>query len=212
MSENKIISAFSEKQAIKLSGLSAAQLASWRRSNFVRPSLKNENSGYFSYIYSFKDLVLLRVLNSLRNDHGVSIKELKNASVELKKLGIESLAATKLWVHRKKVVFEEPKSNSRREATSKQFVAEIPLAVVVGSLKEEISKLNARGEDQIGRVEKRRGVLSSTPVFAGTRIPLKTIFSYLEAGKTNNEILDSFPRLTVADIEYARQKLNEVAA
>ena len=36
-------------------------------------------------------------------------------------------------------------------------------------------------------------VLGGTPVFQGTRVPIKTLFDYLENGETIEEFLDQFP-------------------
>ncbi|TYZ06891.1 DUF433 domain-containing protein [Hymenobacter lutimineralis] len=36
-------------------------------------------------------------------------------------------------------------------------------------------------------------VMSGAPVFAGTRVPVKTLFDYLETGETLEIFLDDFP-------------------
>ena len=36
-------------------------------------------------------------------------------------------------------------------------------------------------------------VMSGTPVFAGTRVPIQTLFDYLEAGETIDDFLQGFP-------------------
>lgn len=36
-------------------------------------------------------------------------------------------------------------------------------------------------------------ILSGTPVFAGTRVPVKNLTDYLEGGSTIDEFLDDFP-------------------
>jgi len=36
-------------------------------------------------------------------------------------------------------------------------------------------------------------ILSGTPVFAGTRVPIKNLFDYLESGETVDEFLVAFP-------------------
>ena len=36
-------------------------------------------------------------------------------------------------------------------------------------------------------------ILSGTPVFAGTRVPVKNLTDFLEAGSTIDEFLDDFP-------------------
>ena len=40
--------------------------------------------------------------------------------------------------------------------------------------------------------------LSGTPVFRGTRVPIKNLFDYLEAGDSLEEFLDDFPTVTRA--------------
>lgn len=49
---------------------------------------------------------------------------------------------------------------------------------------------------------------SGTPVFTGTRVPVKTLFDYLEAGDPLETFLDDFPsvsrELAVAVLEDAR--------
>ena len=38
-----------------------------------------------------------------------------------------------------------------------------------------------------------KDVLGGTPVFKGTRVPVRALFDYLEAGRTLDEFLDDFP-------------------
>jgi uncharacterized protein (DUF433 family) len=50
-------------------------------------------------------------------------------------------------------------------------------------------------------------ILGGTPVFAGTRVPIRTLLDYLEAGDTLDEFLNHFPTVTreqaVAVLELA---------
>ena len=39
-------------------------------------------------------------------------------------------------------------------------------------------------------------IMSGTPVFAGTRVPIKNLFDYLEAGDPLDEFLDDFPSVS----------------
>lgn len=54
-------------------------------------------------------------------------------------------------------------------------------------------------------------ILGGTPVFVGTRVQVKNLFDYLEAGDSLNEFLQSFPSVTraqaVAALELAREAL-----
>lgn len=52
-------------------------------------------------------------------------------------------------------------------------------------------------------------ILGGTPVFIGTRVPVKILFDYLEAGDSLEVFLDEFPSVTreraVAALELARE-------
>jgi uncharacterized protein (DUF433 family) len=54
-------------------------------------------------------------------------------------------------------------------------------------------------------------ILGGTPVFAGTRVPIKTLMDYLEAGERLDEFLDHFPSVTreqaIATLELAKEML-----
>jgi uncharacterized protein (DUF433 family) len=54
-------------------------------------------------------------------------------------------------------------------------------------------------------------ILGGTPVFVGTRVPLKNLIDYLAAGDSLDDFLDDFPSVTrkqaVAALEVARDIL-----
>jgi uncharacterized protein (DUF433 family) len=54
-------------------------------------------------------------------------------------------------------------------------------------------------------------ILSGTPVFVGTRVPVQSLFDYLEGGDTLDEFLRQFPSVrrdqAVATIEIARDSV-----
>jgi uncharacterized protein (DUF433 family) len=56
-------------------------------------------------------------------------------------------------------------------------------------------------------VEKRRGVHSSAPVFAGTRIRVATVQRYLQQAYGTDAILEAFPDLRMEDVDEARRQL-----
>ena len=53
--------------------------------------------------------------------------------------------------------------------------------------------------------------LSGTPVFSGTRVPIKNLFDYLEEGESLDVFLDDFPTVTREQVqgvlELSREKL-----
>jgi uncharacterized protein (DUF433 family) len=58
-------------------------------------------------------------------------------------------------------------------------------------------------------------VLSGTPVFRGTRVPLQALFDSLEGGETLKEFLEGFPgvsrEMAIAALEEAQQLLSSKA-
>lgn len=41
-----------------------------------------------------------------------------------------------------------------------------------------------------------KDIMSGTPVFAGTRVPVQALFDYLRAGDSLDEFLEAFPTVT----------------
>lgn len=58
-------------------------------------------------------------------------------------------------------------------------------------------------------------VMHGTPVFRGTRVPLKTLFDYIEAGDPLERFLDHFPTVSreqaVAALEEAAELMSKRA-
>ena len=54
------------------------------------------------------------------------------------------------------------------------------------------------------------GVLSGTPVFAGTRVPVETLFSYILDGVTLDEFLENFPSVKREDAVRLLESLKEI--
>ncbi|MBE9251859.1 DUF433 domain-containing protein [Dolichospermum sp. LEGE 00240] len=59
-------------------------------------------------------------------------------------------------------------------------------------------------------------ILGGTPVFVGTRVPIKTLLDYLEAGDSLDVFLDHFPSVThkqaIAALELAKEMLTAYAS
>jgi uncharacterized protein (DUF433 family) len=65
---------------------------------------------------------------------------------------------------------------------------------------------------QLGQVIHRDpDILGGTPVFIGTRVPVQSLFDYLEGGETLDEFLRQFPsvrrELALAALDLARDSL-----
>ena len=62
-------------------------------------------------------------------------------------------------------------------------------------------------------ITRDREILGGIPVFTGTRVPVKTLFDYLEHGHPLDEFLDDFPTVkheqAQAVLELMKEKLLE---
>ena len=60
-----------------------------------------------------------------------------------------------------------------------------------------------------GAVTRDPAVMHGTPVFRGTRVPVKTLFDYLEKGDSLDDFLEGFPtvsrEIAIQVLEEAKQ-------
>lgn len=201
--EQVVVAAFSEEQASRLSGVRVAQLRNWDRNGFYHPSYAAQGGGPFSRIYSFLDIASLRVLNVLRNQFGVSLQHLREASAKLGGLAQERWIGTKLWVVKKQVVWQEPGTDKPQAVVSGQYVVPVVLEEVLSDTKYDVEQFNRRDDSVIGRVERSRYINHNAPVIAGTRIPVRAIKEFAEAGYSNQQIIGEYPDLTEQDVKAA---------
>src|SRR5688572_14762683 len=78
------VTAFNADQVSRFTGLSRQQLRSWVRTGFFFPEYADEGQNQLGYIYSFRDVVSLRVLARLHTEHGISLQELRTAGASLR--------------------------------------------------------------------------------------------------------------------------------
>lgn len=212
MQDAEIIGAFGEEDAARLTGVSVGQLRTWDRTGFLRPSYAPENRRQpYSRVYSFRDVVSLRVLNALRNEHKISLQHLRKVSQELAHYGDTKWTALTLYVLNRRVVIDDPATGERREMGSGQRVFDIPLRVAISDTKKAIHDLNTRPEELLGHVVSGRFVMNNRPVFEGTRIPVAAVEDYLRAGYETDHILREFPDLREKDIAFVRKQIDAAA-
>lgn len=199
-----IVSAFTESQASRLTGVSVRQLQYWDRTGLFSPQFADENRrSAFSRIYSFVDVKALRVLNALRRKHGVSLQHLREVGRKLAALDNGAWSRVTLYVLKRRVAFHDPQDGKQREVVSGQYCIDLPLAKVDADLRRDVAALSVRDNEQIGKIRRDRHVSHNSPVIAGTRIPVRAIKTFHEDGYTTDQILAEYPSLTAADVKAA---------
>jgi uncharacterized protein (DUF433 family) len=197
--EKSVITGFTEAQAARLTGVSLRQLRYWAGDGFFAPSLTTPGL----HLYNFRDLVSLKVLNQLRNKEAIPLQELRRTKKKLSDLGERLWGETTLYVFGKRVVFHNPATGRLEEAATGQGVLKIPLKIMTGDVQKAVDAMRQRSPESIGQIERKRGVVQSQPIIAGTRIPVASVRAFAEAGYSPEAIRKQYPSLTIADIKAA---------
>lgn len=58
-------------------------------------------------------------------------------------------------------------------------------------------------------IQRSDEILGGTPVFAGTRVPVRSLFDYLEEGDTLDEFLEDFPAVSREHAVKVLEKMKE---
>ena len=200
---SNVVMAFSEEHVARLTGITVHQLRYWDRTGFFHPAFAaDDRKVAFSRVYSFKDVVSLRVLNILRNKYGVSVQHLRQVSDRLAHLADDRWIKTTLYVLKRKVNFAEPETGGTREVVSGQYALGIPLAVVIDDTQRDVKELRRRDPSKIGTVIHNRLIAHNTAVVGGTRIPTAAIKRFSDAGYSAEQIIEEYPDLTEEDITH----------
>ena len=202
VAEFHIIRAFSPSHVVRLTGLSYKQLTYWDRTAFFKPyyTAKNRRSP-FSRAYSFRDVVGLRTLSVLREEHRVPLQEIRQVARRLSEYDAAYWSELTLYVVEKEVYFREPDIDSTRGLNGQY--THLQMRRLIDDLTTEAEKLKHRSHDQIGRIERNRYVVHRAWVLAGTRIPTKAIWNFSQAGYSAEGIIREYPILTKRDIGAA---------
>lgn len=205
MDDSRVISAFTEEQVQRLTGLTAAQLRYWDRIGFFAPQYAADSRRTpYSRIYSFKDVVGLKTLAILRNTYRVSLPHLRKVAEELSRYSKTPWADIRLKVWNRQVQFDEPDTGKTRGVVDGQYML-LPILDVMEDLERDAAALRQRKKEQIGKVERHRFVSRNADVIAGTRIPVAAIQRLAEDGYSTAQIVAEYPHLKTADIKAALQ-------
>jgi uncharacterized protein (DUF433 family) len=200
--EKSVITGFTEAQTARLTGVSLRQLRYWAGDGFFAPSLTTPDQPHL-HLYSFRDLVSLKVLNQLRNREAIPLQELRRTKKKLSELGEGLWGETTLYVFGKRVVFHNPATGRLEEAATGQGVLKILLKIMTGDIQKAVDAMRQRRPESIGQIERKRGVVQYQPIIAGTRIPVASVRAFAEAGYSHEAIREQYPSLTIDDIKAA---------
>lgn len=198
-----LIKAFTLEQAARVAKVSPRRVAYWARREVLTPTLLYDPSSHpRRYLYTFADVVGLRVLGVLRDKHNLSLQQLRKATVHLREHAERPWSELRFWVMGRELFFTDPRSgvivSTKR---GHQAVFPIDLEPVAIGAAEDAAILRARQPDDIGKTERRRNVQGNREVVRGTRVPVQSIINLAEDGYDAQEIVRAFPSLTLDDVQ-----------
>ncbi|HEY3894108.1 MAG TPA: MerR family transcriptional regulator [Pseudonocardiaceae bacterium] len=82
--------------ACQIAGITYRQLDYWARTNLVVPSIRSASGSGSQRLYSFKDILVLKVVKRLL-DTGVSLQNIRVAVEHLRRRGVQDLARITLF-------------------------------------------------------------------------------------------------------------------
>jgi len=212
MSSETVISAFSAEHVARITGLTPRQLAYWDSVGLFKPSLSRVSKGEKSLrVYSFHDVVGLRVISVLRKEHNISTQKLRKIGHELSTYTETPWSSLKLMVCKGEVSFIDPATGRGRGVFSGQYIL-VPIIDQIQHVRRAAIDLSRRSVEQIGLVERHRNIVHNAHVFAGTRVTVRAVERFLAAGYSPAAILNEYPSLQKEDIEAIQREKSKQAA
>ncbi|HEY8743990.1 MAG TPA: DUF433 domain-containing protein [Chloroflexota bacterium] len=102
------------------------------------------------------------------------------------------------------VYFDNPETHVRLGlGLSGQVVLPFELRAVEQEMRITALRMRERQPDDIGKIIRRREVVSNAWVLAGTRVPTEAVWNFHSAGADLSTILAAYPSLTATDVEKA---------
>ena len=201
---------FNSKSVAKITGLSFRQVDYWDRTHFIKPSV-SEATGYGSVrLYSFNDLIQLKVARTLM-DKGISLQKMRKAISYLKKNmpEIEKPLAELKFLTDGETIFILTRDTRKIIDTLKsgQLVFSLALGEMVEALKGEITALQKERKYEVtvsGR--KYPVVLHTDTEDGGYWIECPSLPGCASQGDTIEEALEMIKDAIKGHVEVSRGK------
>ena len=199
--EHTVVVAFTAREAERLTGLTPKRLQYWDETGFITPSIAGRLGRGWPRLYSFRDLVQLRVAANLRTL--LSLQALRRLKVALEPLVDAPFAELRFGItDTGEVVYEGPTGHHEAAKAPGQIVLtfDVPLREIRADLEDKIERMRQRRRG-VGELDKSRGVVSGRERIAGTRILVATVANLVKAGWSPAEIISEYPDLRREDIQ-----------
>jgi predicted RNase H-like HicB family nuclease len=201
---------FNTKTVSKIAGLSNRQIDYWDRIHFIKPSV-SEASGYGSIrLYSFNDLIQMKVAKTLL-DKGISLQQIRKAITYLKKHMPEvakPLAEMRFLTDGATIfVLTKDKKEIIDTLKSGQLVFAIALGEIVEDLKGEIIALQKERKYEVTvKGAKYPVILHPDTEDGGFWIECPSLSGCASQGETVEEALEMIKDAITGWLEVSKEK------
>ena len=148
--------AFDSKTVSRIVGVSLRQIQYWDERGFIRPSVKTADGRGTRRLYSFSDLVQLKVVKDLA-DHGLSLQKIRRCLDHLKDCfpnESEPLGSLRYLTDGEKLFVLTSDRKKILEAMERQFVFSLGIGSLVRDLGGEVRRIVGR---DVSRERAREG-------------------------------------------------------
>lgn len=183
----------------RLGGVTERQLGYWEQTGLLHSTIDEGLSNRRTRLYGFQDAMTAMVLAALGQQ--VSLQHVQQIVDHLRRSKYE-VTEVEFAVVGKQVYFQTSDGDWGGIKDPGQIV--LHQVLDLRPLRSAILGAGRRDEAEQGHIERRRGVHGSKPVLSGTRIPVRAVRAYLDAGRSEAEIFAAYPSLTPADLEAVR--------
>lgn len=204
---------FNTKTVSKIAGLSNRQIDYWDRTHFIKPSI-SEASGYGSIrLYSFNDLIQMKVAKTLL-DKGISLQQIRKAITYLKKNMPEvakPLAEMRFLTDGATIfVLTKDKKEIIDTLKSGQLVFAIALGEIVEDLKGEIIALQKERKYEVTvKGAKYPVILHPDTEDGGFWIECPSLSGCASQGDTVEEALEMIKDAITGHLEVSKEKKSQ---
>lgn len=148
---------FNSKMVSRIVGVSLRQIQYWDEQGFIRPSIKLAEGRGSQRLYSYSDLVRLKVVKDLQR-HGLSLQKIRRCLHHLKRYFPESaqpLGSLKYLTDGDKLFVLTSDKNKILDVMDRQFVFSLGIGHLVRELDGEVRRLTGRRGRRIVRAGRR---------------------------------------------------------
>lgn len=192
-------------RAARIAGISRQRLYYWERTKLIEPThRKRLSKRSIVRLYDLQRLTELKVAAGMVVEHGVTVQSLRPLLRYLRAHYDAPLATLRYGVQNRRVFWNDGSGWSSGVDFSQVMIeGTLNLEEIRTSVRHAFR--HKRATKKAGRVVKVRGVQGSAPVFEGTRIPVASVWEFLEEGEPVAEILAAYPDLEERDIRKAKR-------